>query len=93
MTTHLLNVALRTAGRLAARGVLSTSEAAAFIADAWRRNSHEAMPAGSTSNAWAAATFAQAVACDYWCRECETYRTDQPGGLCPVCSPTRRGAA
>lgn len=64
MTTHLLNVSLRTAGRLAARGVLSTSEAA---------------------------TFAQAVACDYWC-DCGEHRTDRPGGLCPSCLDDERRA-
>lgn len=93
MSAVFLDIALKTAGKLAHKGVLSTSEAAAFILDAWKRHALDAMPAGSTSNAWAAATFALAQTCDYWCRECETYRTDQPGGLCPVCSPTRRGAA
>ena len=89
MSTHLLDVALRTAGRLAARGVLSTSEAAAFIRWAWAKNALAAMPAGSTSNAWAAATFAQAVACDYWC-DCGEHRTDRPGGKCPSCLDDER---
>ena len=92
MSTHHLDVALRTAGRLAHKGVLSTTEAAAFILDSWKRHALEAMPAGSTSNAWAAATFALAQGNDFWCG-CGEYRTDQPGGKCPGCLDDARRAS
>jgi len=92
MTDALLNVSLRTAGKLTARGVFTHAEAAAFIRSAWAKHSLEAMPAGSTSNAWAAAMFAEAVANDWWCG-CGEHRVQGKGARCPSCLDDARRAS
>jgi len=92
MTDSMLTVALRTAGRLAARGILTTREATEFIYWAWGKHSLAVMPAGSTSNRYEAHTFALAATNDLWCG-CGDHRVQMTGTKCPSCLDDERRAS
>lgn len=86
MTTgeHILNVALRTAGRLLAAGILTREAAAALIRSAWCKAAADVLPAGATSSSNDTTGLKNAMEFDHWC-PCGWHRASFKGGKCPSC--------